>query len=134
MSILGRLISFILPFLASKLMGNAAILKGIGGLLAGGGLAKILGSLQGAGMGNVVKGWIGQGPNPAISPDQLGSAVGEGPLAEMAKKIGLPTDQFKKHLAEQLPKIVDKLTPNGVLPSADEIDGNLRSASFMQRN
>lgn len=81
-----------------------------------GGLNGVLDKLNQAGFGEQVKSWIGTGANLPISPDALQQALGSGKLEEMARQAGLPVDQLKAELAQHLPQIVDKLSPNGQLP------------------
>ena len=130
MLFIGQIISWFMKMFMGQAMKNPAILAGLGGMLAKGGLSNILGKLQGAGMGDMVKGWIAKGPNPAISTSQLTGALGEDEVASMARKAGVPKDQFADALAQHLPSVVDKLSPNGTLPSADEIDSNLGNAEW----
>ena len=125
MLFIGGIIKFLLGLFVGKAMNNPAIMASLGGLLANGGLAKILGSLKGAGMGGLVDSWVSKDKNQAISSDQVTNALGDGPLAELAKKLGMPKAKVAEQVAEHLPNMVDKLTPNGKLPSADEVDDHL---------
>ena len=43
---------------------------GIGGI-GGGGLGGLLQQFQNAGLGHVAQSWVGNGPNQAVTPDQL---------------------------------------------------------------
>ena len=51
-----------------------------------------------------------------ISADQIASAVGSGTLGNMASQLGLDPAQVSGQLAQMLPGIIDRLTPNGALP------------------
>lgn len=91
------------------------------GMLTGGGgsgLASLVQQFTSAGLGDVVSSWVGTGQNLPISPAQLTQALGHGKLQEMAAQAGIPADQAAGALAGLLPGMVDKLTPNGSLPSA----------------
>ena len=81
-----------------------------------GGLNGVLDKLNQAGFADEVKSWIGTGANLPISPDALQQALGSGRLEEMARQAGLPVDQLRAELAQHLPGIIDKLSPNGHLP------------------
>ena len=93
--------------------------EGAGGVL--GGLGGLLNKLQQGGLGNAVNSWIGSGQNQPVSPGQLGSALGPGIIKMLAQKSGLSEEEISQQLSQVLPGIVDKLTPNGRLPTAAEI-------------
>ncbi len=92
---------------------------GAGGLLAG--LGGLLGTLEKGGLGNVINSWINPGPNQPVSPNQLGSALGPDIIKMLAQKSGLPEDELTRQLSQVLPNVVDKLTPNGRLPTLSEL-------------
>ena len=87
-----------------------------GGDLAGG-LGGLLNQFQQSGLGDVMKSWIGTGPNQPISPNQLGSALGPKIIQVLAQKTGMSEQELTAQLSQILPGVVDKLTPNGRLPS-----------------
>lgn len=81
-----------------------------------GGLNGVLEKLNQAGFGDQVKSWIGTGANLPISPDALQQALGSGKLQELAARVGVSPEVLKEQLAQHLPGLVDKLSPNGQLP------------------
>jgi uncharacterized protein YidB (DUF937 family) len=85
----------------------------------GGGLSGLLNQFNKAGLGNIVSSWIGTGHNMPISADQIRDALGGSHLGQLADSAGLSQDDAAQHLSEILPGLVDKLTPNGQLPQAD---------------
>ncbi len=90
------------------------------GMLAGlPGLDAILGKLTGAGHGGAVQSWIGHGSNAPIAPNDLQTALGSDTINQLQQESGLPRDQLMSQLSTALPQVVDKLTPDGHLPSAD---------------
>jgi uncharacterized protein YidB (DUF937 family) len=101
---------------------------GLGGLLGGaaaggvlsGGIGNILKQLQSSGQGRVAQSWVGTGPNQEIAPDELANALGGDTLDALSRQTGMPRDELLKGLSQHLPELVDKLTPNGRLPSPDE--------------
>jgi uncharacterized protein YidB (DUF937 family) len=93
--------------------------EGTGGLL--GGLGGLLNKLQQGGLGNETKSWVGSGQNQPVSPGQLGSALGPNIIKTLAQQSGISEDELTKQLSQILPGIVDKLTPNGRLPTAAEL-------------
>lgn len=83
-----------------------------------GGLPGLLERFQQAGLGNLVASWLGSGPNAALSGDQLGQVLGEGPLAQIAAQLGLGQSDTANQLSQLLPGLIDQLTPNGQLPAS----------------
>jgi uncharacterized protein YidB (DUF937 family) len=109
--------------------GQADLLKAVVGMLAqggqggqGGGLADLVARLQQGGLGDVVGSWVGTGQNLPVSPDQLGSALGDDFLAQLTQHTGASGGDLLGPLAQMLPQVVDRLTPNGQLPQAGGLD------------
>jgi uncharacterized protein YidB (DUF937 family) len=106
--------------------GGAAQLIGVlGGLLAqSGGLQGLANKFAQSGQGNAFQSWVGMGENHPISSDQIQNALGSDQVKALAAKMGVDPTQASTFLAEYLPKIVDKLTPEGkVDPTADHQQG-----------
>ena len=93
--------------------------QGTGGLL--GGLGGLIDKLQQGGLGNAINSWIGHGQNHPVSPGQLGSALGPDLIKMLAQRSGMSEEEITKQLSQILPGVVDKLTPQGRLPSAAEL-------------
>jgi uncharacterized protein YidB (DUF937 family) len=93
--------------------------EGAGGVL--GGLGGMLKKLQQEGLGSAADSWVGSGQNQPVSPGQLGSAFGPSIIKMLAQKSGLSEEELTKQLSQVLPGIVDKLTPNGRLPTMAEL-------------
>lgn len=109
--------------------GLADLLKGgLGGLLAGGaaggvlsgGLNDLLKQFQESGQGDVAKSWIGSGPNKAISPNDLANALGADRINHLMSYSGMSREELLNGLSQTLPNVVDKLTPEGRLPTEQE--------------
>jgi uncharacterized protein YidB (DUF937 family) len=90
-----------------------------GGVL--GGLGSLLNKLEQGGLGDVTKSWVGSGQNQPVSPGQLGSALGPSIIKMLSQKSGIPEEEITKQISQVLPGLVDKLTPNGRLPTAAEL-------------
>jgi uncharacterized protein YidB (DUF937 family) len=90
-----------------------------GGLL--GGLGGLLDKLQKGGLGNLVNSWVGPGQNQPVSPNQLGPALGPDIIKTLAQRSGLSEEELTRQLSQVLPGLVDKLTPNGRLPTLAEL-------------
>ena len=106
--------------------GGAGHLIGLlGGLLAqSGGLQGLANKFAQSGQGNAFQSWVGMGENQPISSNQIQNVLGSDQVNALAAKMGIDPAQASNFLAEYLPKIVDKLTPEGkVDPAADHQQG-----------
>ncbi len=83
-----------------------------------GNLNGLVAALQQGGLDTQVKSWLGNGANLPVSEDQLKAVLGNAQAQEFARHLGLPVDQTLKLLAQYLPDIVDKASPNGTLPAS----------------
>jgi uncharacterized protein YidB (DUF937 family) len=97
--------------------------EGAGGLLAG--LGGLLERFQQGGQGNVINSWIGSGQNQPVQPGQLSTVLGPNIIKALAQSSGLSEEELTKQLSQILPGVVDKLTPNGRMPTLAEL-GDMR--------
>lgn len=86
------------------------------------GLNDLIGKLSQGGLGSHVNSWVGPGQNQPVQPGQLGSALGQGTLDELAARTGMTKEQLLSQLALILPQIINHLTPQGRVPTAAEVD------------
>jgi len=80
-------------------------------------LPGLVAALQKGGLGPQVQSWLGNGTNMPITADQLKAVLGNSEVQQFAQHLGIPVDETLKVLAQYLPQIVDKASPNGVLQS-----------------
>jgi len=102
--------------------GRANALVGIlGNLLEqNGGLQGLANKFSQGGAGSAFASWVGMGENQSISGNQIQQVLGSDQVRGLATKMGIDPNQASTILAEYLPKVVDKLTPEGkVDPTAD---------------
>lgn len=90
------------------------LLSGKGG--GAGGLAGLVGQLNQAGLGDIVQSWIGRGQNMPVSGGQLESALGSDVLGQLGGQLGMNSGQLGDLLAQALPGLIDRMTPDGQLP------------------
>ena len=88
-----------------------------------GGLTGLLDKFQSNGLGEAAKSWVGTGANLPVSGDQVSQALGGDALAALAAKFGGNSPELAQLVAQFLPLVVDKLTPNGQLPADNGAEG-----------
>ena len=66
-----------------------------------------------AGLGALMASWINDGPNLPITPSQLRTVLGNERTRDFATAAGLPEDDLLRRLAACLPRVIDRMTPNG---------------------
>lgn len=110
--------------LMSNEEGRNNLLENIGGLINNpqtGGISGLIQNFKDKGLGDVVSSWISTGKNLPISADQIKSVLDKTQIQQIAQKLGVSTEDASQHLAEYLPKVIDKLTPEGSLPASGEM-------------
>jgi len=114
--------------------GLGDILKGnLGGILGGaaagsvisGGLGDLLKQLQQNGHGETANSWVSPGPNKQIAPNDLAKALGADQINGLMSQTGLSRDDLLSGLSQQLPGVIDHLTPEGRVPTESELSGRL---------
>jgi uncharacterized protein YidB (DUF937 family) len=86
-----------------------------------GGLQGLVQSFHDKGVGGVVSSWVGSGPNSPISADQVHQVLGSDQVKELAAKAGVSPDVASNTIAQLLPGLVDRLTPNGSVPDHSNV-------------
>src|ERR1700761_528457 len=108
----------ILGGLEAKDSQHAALYQEVGNLVnQAGGVSGLQQQFQQKGLGGVISGWISNGPNPAISGEQVIDVIGKDKVAAIAAKAGLTEDQVAAGVSKLLPLVVDHLTPKGTAPA-----------------
>jgi uncharacterized protein YidB (DUF937 family) len=120
--------------LGGSLGGLGDVLKGgLGGLLAGGaagsvisgGLGDLLKQLQQNGHGDTANSWVSPGPNKQIAPGDLANALGADQINSLMSQSGLSREELLNGLSQHLPDVVNHLTPDGRLPTENELSERL---------
>ena len=81
-----------------------------------GGIEGLLAKMQQAGYGGQAQSWIGTGQNQPVPPDALSQIFGQGQLADIARQLGMSREDAAGGLAQALPDVVDRMTPQGRIP------------------
>jgi uncharacterized protein YidB (DUF937 family) len=87
-----------------------------------GGLEGILGKFQQAGLGQQADSWVSTGQNLPISADQIQAVLGSAEVQALAAKAGIDASRASQVIAEILPQLVDRATPNGQMPAGGILD------------
>lgn len=95
----------------------SVIMNLIGG--QSGGLNGFLNQFSSKGLGDVASSWVGAGKNLPVSPDQIRNVLGDDTISSITSKLGLDKNTVTKQLSNMLPRVVDKLTPEGKVPQGD---------------
>jgi uncharacterized protein YidB (DUF937 family) len=87
-----------------------------------GGLPGVLEKFKAAGFSDEVASWVGKGSNLPISATQVVQVLGSSTIQSAANKLGINADEISAKIAEYLPQVVDRMTPNG---EVNKDSGNL---------
>lgn len=85
-----------------------------------GGVSGLVQMFHQKGMGGVVSSWVSNEANHPISAEQIVHVLGQERVNALAGKIGMSPDTAAQKLADFLPMIVNKLTPNGKVEAAPQ--------------
>ena len=105
----------------------------LGGVLAGGaagsvlsgGLGDLLKQFQQNGHGDTANSWVSPGPNKQIAPGDLANALGADQINSLMSQSGLSREELLNGLSQHLPEVINHLTPDGRLPTEDELAGRI---------
>ena len=105
--------------------GHHGLARELLGMLAptgmSGGLANLVNICHQRGLGDVVNSWISTGQNLPITAEQVRSVLGSSEIQALAASAGIDPQAAGAAIAQILPVLVDRATPNGQIPSAGEL-------------
>ena len=81
-----------------------------------GGVSGVLDKFRQAGYADHADSWQSTGQNMPISGSALQEVLGSGAIGQIAQQLGLSHGEAAGGLAQVLPQILDKLTPQGEVP------------------
>jgi uncharacterized protein YidB (DUF937 family) len=115
--------------LLESVMQNPKLMEAAMGLLSKdspvGGMQGLLAQFQQAGMDDAVQSWLGDGANKPVAGADIEQALGSDVLQQLAEKANMAPAEASSVLAEALPAMIDKLSPQG---QAQDMDfGSLQS-------
>jgi len=69
----------------------------------------------------VADSWIKTGPNKAVAAGQISDVLGPDVIDTLSQRTSLSKDEVLQILSQVLPNAVDQFTPQGRLPSQQEL-------------
>lgn len=108
--------------LASNMLGKLGGEKGAIAQVAidlfnqNGGLPGVLQKFKAAGYEHEVDSWISKGSNLPIDAQQIIYALGSSTIQQAASKLNMNAQDISAKMAEYLPQVIDRMTPDGQLP------------------
>jgi uncharacterized protein YidB (DUF937 family) len=93
----------------------------LSGPTLGSGLKDLLDRFRQGGQEDKAQSWVSTGPSKAIAPQELEQALGEERIQWLTEQTGMPREQLLSGLSGELPDAIDKLTPNGRIPTDEEL-------------
>ncbi|MFD3329127.1 YidB family protein [Streptomyces sp. NPDC058701] len=109
----------ILGSLLGSLLGGGGA-AGAAGAQAGGGnnpLGGLMDMLTKSGLAEQARSWVGTGENKSVSGAQIAEALPDETLQKVAEQAGVTPEKAADEIARTLPQAVDRLTPDGQVPS-----------------
>lgn len=105
-----------------RLMANISQMfqSATGGRTLSEGLSELVERFKAAGKSAPAESWVADGPNMPMDVEDLERALGPETVDDLSQKSGLPRAQLLLRLNAALPEVVNRLTPNGRLPSVGE--------------
>jgi len=94
-----------------------------------GGINGLKAKFEKEGAGSIIQSWIGTGQNLPISKEQVEKVMGNQFIQDVAKKMGVEPSVASEKLSHMLPTVIDKLTPNGQVPTNLDEKGFMSAAS-----
>ena len=86
-----------------------------------GGISGLVQRFSGSGLGDIVNSWVSTGQNKSISPQQVQQGLGQDTIHQLSQQTGMGHEEVKSQLAQILPQVIDKLTPNGQVPAQGDL-------------
>ena len=90
-----------------------------------GGIEGVIEKFKTGGLAEQAASWVGKGENLPISAEQITQVLGNDTVAGIAAKLGMDSGDISNKIAEYLPQVIDKMTPDGEVNASS---GNLLNA------
>jgi uncharacterized protein YidB (DUF937 family) len=94
----------------------------LGGGALSGGLTELLDRFRQNNPRTPANSWVASGSNEPISSDELERTLGAERIQWLIEQTGMPKNELLAGLASSLPDAIDKLTPEGRIPTESELE------------
>jgi uncharacterized protein YidB (DUF937 family) len=84
------------------------------------GVMALVNMFKSSGLGDQVQSWMSTGANQAVVGQDIAEVFGQDRIAQIAQVLGVTPQQAAEQLAQHIPNLIDKITPNGQLPDSAE--------------
>ena len=95
----------------------------------GGNVTGLFSKLKDSSLGEHFQSWVGKGENKPVTPEQVTDALGNEHLAKIAEQTGVTPEQAAQNIAQKVPGMVDKMTPDGQLPDPQALKSQMSTMS-----
>ena len=93
------------------------LMLGLQLLQRNGGIEGVLGKMRAKGYSREADSWVSTGTNAQIGPDALADVFGRDQVDDLAKQLGVDSQEALGGLANVFPEIVNEMTPTGRVQS-----------------
>ena len=107
MALLDTLIDTVLPKIAGE---QSPLISKF--LKDNGGVSGLAEKFQNGGAGEIFSSWVSNGDNKAIAAEKINAILGYSQVQQLAQKLGVDPNQASDLIANLLPQVIDKLTPD----------------------
>lgn len=78
-----------------------------------GGLEGVLAKFKSGGLAEQAASWVSKGENLPVTAEQISQLLGSSTMTDIATKLNMNTHEVSSSLAEYIPQIIDRMTPDG---------------------
>ena len=81
-----------------------------------GGIGAVLERFRSKGYSQQAASWVSTGDNEALAPQAVADVVGMEELSRLSQQLGVSQEEVSSGMAQILPEVVNRLTPQGGVP------------------
>ena len=82
-----------------------------------GGVNEVINKFSNNGLAQQAQSWLSNGPNQTITAEHIQQVFGSNAVQNIASQLGMNTNSAGTAIAQVLPDLINKLSPNGSLPA-----------------
>ncbi len=104
---------------ATTSLDSGVLVSALGSLFAGKDgkpdFSALLENMKQSGLGEIAASWLGSGPNEPVSGEAVRNLLGPDTIEKFASQLGISGSSAEGAIADALPAMVDKASPDGSL-------------------